>query len=168
MQLNFEYIPFLLAFLAFGFLGASIAALAGKLRILRSFTSPSGFPIDGDTIQVFRNGSKVRVRLENIDAPEMSQGTAGRESRERLRYLLRGDIEIRPRKKDRYGRLVAQVIADGKDLSLEMVSSGHAFASPYAGRFSRIARLSRKARRKKFGIFRNKHLQAPWAARRQV
>ncbi len=114
--------------------------------------------IDGDTLVVLRGGVTERVRLLRIDAPERNE-PGYRESKEALRSLLKGRevvIEFeRPRleKRDRYGRLLAYVLADGVNVNVEMVRLGRArFWTKYgAGRladeFRRAEAEARAARR---------------------
>jgi micrococcal nuclease len=84
---------------------------------------------DGDTIRVRgRDGQPVTVRLACIDAPETAQGPPGAEATATLRQLLEaGPLELRPQTTDRYGRTVAEVIAGGRNVNLEMVRTGAAF-----------------------------------------
>jgi micrococcal nuclease len=84
---------------------------------------------DGDTIRVRgRDGQPVTVRLACIDAPETAQGPPGAEATASLRRLVEaGPLELRPQTTDRYGRTVAEVIAGGRNVNLEMVRTGAAF-----------------------------------------
>lgn len=87
--------------------------------------------IDGDTLDC----DGERIRLNGIDAPEMpGHCRAGRAcvpgdpiaSRDHLqRALDRGNIEIERIKRDRYGRTIAQVTADGYDLSCIQIGDGN-------------------------------------------
>lgn len=83
---------------------------------------------DGDTLAASCPAGEVRVRVFGIDAPEMKQEPWGDRSREALRSMLPrfGSITLRVTDRDRYGRTVAQVLADNQDLGLEMVRRGQA------------------------------------------
>lgn len=83
---------------------------------------------DGDTLAASCPAGEVKVRVFGIDAPEMKQEPWGDRSREALRGLLPrfGSITLRVTDQDRYGRTVAQVLADNQDLGLEMVRRGQA------------------------------------------
>ena len=85
---------------------------------------------DGDTIRVSgSNGQKVTIRLACIDAPETAQGENGAVATQTLKQLLAaGPLEIRPQSVDRYGRTVAEVYAGGRNVNLEMVRMGAAYA----------------------------------------
>lgn len=79
---------------------------------------------DGDTI---RCGDE-RIRLVNIDAPELSQPKCSYErdlairARDRLAELLSGDFEIERTGRDRYGRTLARVTVNGVDVGEVLVS----------------------------------------------
>ena len=87
--------------------------------------------IDGDTL---KDASGQRIRLLAIDAPEMGKCPKRRvcapgdpvASTASLRGLLRGAIEVQAVGKDRYGRTLAVVRANGVNLSCEMLRLGHA------------------------------------------
>lgn len=83
---------------------------------------------DGDTLTASCPSGEVKVRMFGIDPPEMKQEPWGDRSREALRGLLPrfGSITLRVVDQDRYGRTVAQVIADERDVGLEMVRQGRA------------------------------------------
>ena len=96
--------------------------------------------VDGDTIDDVTN--KIRYRLENIDTPETGsraksdkERIAGEEAKRRLQALLQqGDIKVIPAKKrklDKYGRHLARIEIDGRDVGEKLISEG--LARPYAG-----------------------------------
>jgi endonuclease YncB( thermonuclease family) len=91
--------------------------------------------IDGDT---FMWGSE-RVRIENIDAPEIEgkcdyeRRLAQDAKRELGRLLFSGQVELRriPRK-DRYGRTLAKVSVNGQDVGQAMIAKQ--VARPWRGK----------------------------------
>lgn len=87
--------------------------------------------IDGDTI---RCGSE-RVRLSGIDAPETSACRPrrrcvrgdGQAARRALVRLIGGrELQLRRLGRDRYGRTIAAVYADGRNVACALLSGGHA------------------------------------------
>ncbi|MEK7763517.1 MAG: thermonuclease family protein, partial [Nitrospirota bacterium] len=89
---------------------------------------PTGQPIhtiDGDTL---RMGSE-RIRLRGIDTPELNE-PRGPEARQRLEQLLKeGPIRIVPHGQDIYGRTVADVFVDGRNVAEVLKQEG--FAKPH-------------------------------------
>jgi endonuclease YncB( thermonuclease family) len=83
---------------------------------------------DGDTIQVLVAGQQLlRIRLAFCDAPEKKQAFGARAKQAMSELVFGKDIELRPHAIDRYGRTVAQVVVDGKDVGLEMLRQGMAW-----------------------------------------
>lgn len=83
---------------------------------------------DGDTITILGSGNRQhKVRLGGIDAPEKGQ-PFGNASRESLSSMVAGrNITVEWHKRDRYGRLVGQVIADSHDVGLVQIERGMAW-----------------------------------------
>jgi len=83
---------------------------------------------DGDTLAIVDGMSReLRVRLSGIDAPERAQ-PFGAASRKSLAELARGKTAlIEYYKLDKYGRLVARVRVDGRDISVEQLRRGMAW-----------------------------------------
>jgi len=88
---------------------------------------------DGDTIRVIYDGTKTTVRLVGIDAPEVShsQNTPGQPfSAEATKHLegivLNKAVEIKSYGPDRYGRILAEVIVDNRNVNIEMLKAGYA------------------------------------------
>lgn len=104
----------------------------------------SVYVIDGDTLDI--NGERIRLRSETgpIDAPELRSAKCRLElfraeaSRDRLRALMApNDFSIDRRGKDRYGRTVAIVYSEGRDVGGLLVREGHARPWPRLTRADR-------------------------------
>ena len=126
---------------------------------------------DGDTIRVTAaNGQKVTIRMACIDAPETAQGESGAAATQTLKQLLSvGSLEIRPQTVDRYGRTVAEVFAGGRNVNLEMVRYGAAYAyREYLSGCDEGAYLGAEgqAERARWGVWRWGNEVKPWDFRR--
>ena len=100
---------------------SALGRISGRRR-------PTGQPIhtiDGDTLRI---GSE-RIRLRGIDTPELNE-PRGSEARQRLEQLLKeGPIRIVPHGQDIYGRTVADVFVDGRNVAEVLKQEG--FAKPH-------------------------------------
>ena len=86
--------------------------------------------IDGDTIRVLTVDQQLlRVRLAFIDAPERRQAFGTRAKQAMSDLVFGHEVTLYPHAIDRYGRTVAIVYADDKDIGLEMLKAGLAW--PY-------------------------------------
>lgn len=108
-----------------------------------SATQAAGLPVvrvvDGDTIVVLRNGVNVTVRVIGIDTPETVKpgapvGMCGPEASRATHGMLDGKaVNLVPDPTqdaaDKYGRTLAYVEVDGKDVGFELVING--LALPY-------------------------------------
>jgi endonuclease YncB( thermonuclease family) len=142
-----------------GFLRIIFRALFGK-RLPKPFDLQGAYVIDGDTIAK----GDLRIRLWGIDAPERGQ-RQGDASTQHLRALLRGAaIKVVPKDTDKYGRLVAQLMVDGQDISGRMVTDGYALAcTQYSQQY---ARAMKRARRSKSGLWAQGRIENPGAWRK--
>jgi endonuclease YncB( thermonuclease family) len=127
---------------------------------------------DGDTIRVTgANGQKVTIRMACIDAPETAQGESGTQATLVLKQLLgAGGLEIRPQTVDRYGRTVAEVYSGGRNVNLEMVRLGMAYAyRQYLSGCDENAYLGAEAQaeRGRQGVWRWGNEVKPWDFRKQ-
>ena len=107
---------------AIGFLLATWAPfiLAGDLAKVISIH-------DGDTLTVLAGHRPVKIRLAEIDAPELGQ-PFGRASTDSLKALCATqDAEVTPVTKDRWGRTVARVTCRQTDAGTHQVRNGMAW-----------------------------------------
>jgi micrococcal nuclease len=93
----------------------------GKLFGRRLPAGQSIYTIDGDTIRMGAD----RIRLRGIDTPELNEPN-GQAARQRLEDLLKaGSIRIVPHGQDVYGRTVADVYVDGRNVAEVLDQEGY-------------------------------------------
>lgn len=130
---------------------------------------------DGDSFSARRqDGTRVRIRLAGIDAPERTQAWAG-VARRRLAVLLDiGELRIEPLKTDPWGRFVALVEADGDDPAQAMLEAGLAWHFTRYDRDlpperrARYAAAQARAREARIGLWQQADPEAPWDFRRRA
>ncbi len=86
---------------------------------------------DGDTVTLLRQTDagprQVKVRLTEIDAPERGQPWGARSRQALAGKVFRRTVRVAPSGEDRYGRLLARLQVDGRDVNRDMVREGHAW-----------------------------------------
>lgn len=122
---------------------------------------------DGDTLTILQNNKQVKIRLDAIDAPEKGMPYY-KKSKQYLSGLCFGkNVTLKIIKTDRYGRLVARVkLADGRDVSTEMIRAGMAWHYKQYSKDKALAALEIAARHKKVGLWQDSHPIAPWEIRK--
>ena len=126
---------------------------------------------DGDGLRVSRaDGAESRVRLYGIDAPEDGQ-EGGDMAVAGLRDLLAGRrLSLLSMTRDRFGRDVALVFADGENVNAAMIERGLAWVYPdfckpdFCEEWKKLEAAAREARR---GLWRAERPQPPWKWRIQ-
>lgn len=130
---------------------------------------------DGDTVHIRdRDGHMHKVRLANIDAPEIKQAY-GIASRDALKVRIEGQpVDVNVVVIDQYQREVGQIMLNNVDINLWMVQQGHAWhystiAKKQQDRlaFSRYQNAQLMARQKQLGLWHNARAIAPWQFRQQ-
>jgi micrococcal nuclease len=118
---------------------------------------------DGDNLILIQGGIKTKVSLVCIDAPELKQ-SGGQNARKALKSLVDGkQISLRVVAKDRFGRLLAEVFAGGKNVNQELLKAGFAyFNGQYRKECDRYQEWELIAKQQKLGVWRNqKILESP-------
>ena len=83
--------------------------------------------LDGDTVMVQRKSGLVKIRLNEIDAPEKAQAF-GETSRRSLSEMVLGkQVKVSSQAVDKYGRMVAHLGLDGLDVNAEQIRRGMAW-----------------------------------------
>ncbi|MBQ8829729.1 MAG: thermonuclease family protein [Burkholderiaceae bacterium] len=158
----FNILIFLLAFVA------NVQAAQFEARVLRVS--------DGDTITVIDSqNQRAKVRFLGIDAPEFKQsyGKASLESLRRQIYSAGNKVTVVYDRRDGFGRIVGKVLADDKDLNLEQIRRGMAWA--FKRYFRDVAPSDRQkyieaeemARKEGKGLWSQNNPMPPWEWRRE-
>ena len=121
--------------------------------------------VDGDTIKVILDGTEANIRLHGIDAPESGQAY-GQAATKVMREITTGrPISIKVLDRDRYGRPVALVYADGVSAQEVMLELGYAWVyTEYCAQSycSQWEQLQDKAKRQRKGLWQDENAQPPW------
>lgn len=155
--------------------GACLAAVAGVWLVLsapdRSGTASGGeratiqHVVDGDTVYVLLGGQRTKVRLLNVDAPEIPHpGKPGEcYGQEAAAYLAQKlpagsevELEFDVERFDRYDRTLAGVTYKGEFVNETLVASGHATAmkvEPNDKFYGAMRAAQKKAERANAGMF---------------
>jgi len=122
---------------------------------------------DGDTLTVLVDHTQIRVRLTDIDAPELGQAF-GKRSRQSLADMCAGRVaQVADRGKDRYRRTLGQVNCGGLDANTEQVRRGMAWVYVrYAPKNSALYQLESAARARHVGLWAEPAPVPPWEWRR--
>ncbi len=109
---------------------------------------------DGDTVTcIDENNQQQKIRLAEIDAPEAKQDF-GQASRQALASMVFGKtVTVVDDGKDRYGRWIGHLYADGVDVNRQMVASGMAWHYSAYSNDQSLAALQAQAQAQKLGIW---------------
>lgn len=119
---------------------------------------------DGDTILVMQGTKPVKVRLVEIDAPEVSHtGMGGKlsdsqpygiASQQSLESMVMGKtVQVESRAIDTYGRMVAMVSADGLNANHEQIRRGMAWEYSRYHSNKELVALQREAQLARRGLW---------------
>jgi len=119
---------------------------------------------DGDSLTLLVDRERIRIRLAQIDAPELGQpyGKRAKAALSALAFGKRARVEVVDI--DRYGRTVGEVFVDGIDLNREMVREGHAWAYTQYAHSTEIIALEDAARAAEKGLWSlpESQREPPW------
>ena len=118
---------------------------------------------DGDTVTLLVDRRQVRVRVGDIDAPEVTGQPYGQASRRSLSEMVAGvDVSVDVKDRDAYGRVVGPLYRNGVNIGREQVRRGYAWA---AGRYNRdplTYPLQLQARYARRGLWADPDPVPPW------
>ncbi|MEM6433605.1 MAG: thermonuclease family protein [Cyanobacteria bacterium P01_D01_bin.115] len=129
---------------------------------------------DGDTIDAFKDGKTIKVRLACIDAPEADQPPHGQAATDRLSSLVPGQVLLNIVDEDHYGRSVAEVYTpEGAFLNLQMLESGNAvvyteYLASCGDNANRLLAAEDRARSTGQGVWADAAFVMPWDYRQGV
>lgn len=141
----------------FRFFLLAIVLIASNVHAKGTFVGIVSHVSDGDTlwVQPAAGGPPRKLRIDGIDAPEICQ-TGGAASRAELKQLaLHRRVEVAVRRHDSYGRGLARIWLDGRDLGAQMVHAGQAWSYRWRrkpGPYAAEEALARQSRRGLFAV----------------
>ncbi len=122
---------------------------------------------DGDTFRLFlADSSVVRIRIASIDCPERKQPFSTRAKQFTSDAIFSKQVRLAVQSKDRYGRYIAEVFYDQKNLGQELLRNGMAWhyvrysSDPY------LQQIEDGARAHKVGLWSAKDPIPPWEWRK--
>ena len=123
--------------------------------------------IDGDTVSAESRGTEIKIRLSEIDAPEMGQ-PFGTNSKKCLSELIRENsgLKFKSDGQDGYGRSLGWLMTDQINLYYERVKRGCAWVYDRYVIDKTIYGFQNGARLKKLGLWRSQNPVKPWIWRR--
>lgn len=153
----------------FPFILISLALFFATAAFSSDNTSIGGRVVDvadGDTITVLtQNQEKIKVRLSGVDCPEGFQ-VHGEKSKQFTSSLVSGKrISLEPVTVDQYGRTVALVFIDGKNVNEQIVAHGHCWVyrnyckANYCNDWLKLEATARDAQ---VGLWENANPMPPW------
>ena len=123
--------------------------------------------VDGDTIRAEAKGKEIKIRLVEIDAPEMDQPFGARSKNFLNRLLYKKNVTLISQGEDRYGRTLGEIYADGESANTLMIRSGFAWVYDRYAKDSSLYEYQDQARAKSLGLWKAKDPIAPWVWRKQ-
>ena len=109
---------------------------------------------DGDTATCLTDSKKqIKIRFDQIDAPESGQDF-GSAAKQALSNLIFGrTVNLKIKTTDKYGRTVAEVFHNNKNINKEMVKKGYAWAYREYMTDNEYLTLEAQAKAQKLGLW---------------
>lgn len=121
---------------------------------------------DGDTLTLVIDLKPVKIRLANIDAPELKQ-QFGQRSKQSLSGLCWGkDVQFEKQNLDRYGRIVAVVMCGDVEVNADQVRRGLAWVYPKYNNDPQLPILQDIAKENGRGLWYDPNPLPPWEFRK--
>ncbi|WP_080945904.1 thermonuclease family protein [Moraxella bovoculi] len=109
---------------------------------------------DGDTATCLTDDkTQIKIRLDQIDAPEQGQAFGNAAKQTLSTHIYQKEVGLKTKETDKYGRTVAEVFINDKNINKEMVSLGMAWAYREYIKDNEYLSIEDKARRASVGIW---------------
>ena len=123
--------------------------------------------VDGDTIRAEAKGREIKIRLVEIDAPEINQPFGAQSKNFLNRLLNEKDVTLISQGEDRYGRTLGAIYANGESANALMIKSGFAWVYDRYVKDSSLYKYQDQAKAENLGLWQAKDPIAPWVWRKQ-
>lgn len=123
--------------------------------------------VDGDTIEVLKDGKSIRVRLNGIDCPERNQDYGTKAKQYVSQLIFQHNVKVKVKELDRYGRTIADIyLSDGTWLNKKLVDEGLAWHYKQYSSNKELSQGEITARKNRRGLWQLKNPIAPWDFRK--
>lgn len=122
---------------------------------------------DGDTLTVLEGTTQIKVRLSEIDAPELKQRYGRRATLAIVVRLLGRQVAIEPAGKDRYGRILGTVFLGPDSVNLWLVRNGWAWRYEKYSKRDILKQAQVEAKKERTGLWSDSSPVEPWEWRRK-
>ena len=123
--------------------------------------------VDGDTIRAEAKGREIKIRLVEIDAPEINQPFGAQSKNFLNRLLNEKDVTLISQGEDRYGRTLGEIYANGESANALMIKSGFAWVYDRYVKDSSLYKYQDQAKAENLGLWQAEDPIAPWVWRKQ-
>lgn len=123
---------------------------------------------DGDTVTIqLPNGTKERIRLRGIDAPESGQDFGRVSKRELTKLISRKEVRVETDGRDRYDRIIGKIYLGQLFVNEEMVRLGVAWYYPkYTPNEPELLAAQDEAKAARRGLWVQRSPLPPWEWRK--
>jgi len=136
--------------------------------------------LDGDTVLIRRGHGVQKIRLADIDAPEVGHAGKGSQARDSQPAQAFGELSQRSLSEmvlgkqvrvvsqavDQYGRMVAHLFLNGLDVNAEQIRQGMAWEYSHYHANKALVALEAAARQAGRGLWASSQQTPPWEWRR--
>ncbi|MCP5424550.1 MAG: thermonuclease family protein [Gammaproteobacteria bacterium] len=121
---------------------------------------------DGDTLALRTpDGDVLRIRLAEIDAPELAQHYGPQARRSLAHLTLHKTARVVEKTRDHYGRIVGRVYVSNLDISAEMLRLGLAWSYRQYAKDRSLFPIEQQARQARRGLWADTEPLPPWIFR---
>ncbi len=117
--------------------------------------------VDGDTIYVSSDLDFLKIRLSDIDTPELNQAYGNEAKRYLSNLIYNKKVSIRISSTDRYGRHIGRIFLNDVDINSLLVEKGLAWVYRKYTKDQSLIALESSARTKKLGLWANSKAVEP-------
>jgi micrococcal nuclease len=122
--------------------------------------------LDGDTVVIREESQSYRLRLLDIDAPELHQAFGKQSKRSLTQLCLNASISVQPQGKDPYGRILGHLYCGKQDASQSQIALGMAWFNQRYSRRHELQALQKQAQQQALGLWQQSNPMPPWQWRR--
>jgi endonuclease YncB( thermonuclease family) len=122
--------------------------------------------IDGDTVQIQDQDRHYRLRLLDIDAPELHQAFGKHARRSLMQLCANATVSITIQGLDPYGRQLGYLYCDGTEANQSQVAQGMAWFNDRYSKRTTLQTLQQQAQAQGLGLWQSARPMPPWQWRK--